>query len=74
MERADRLGFGRCPCGGSYTRSLVQIAFGEDKDPLTDVPQGRCPVCGGWVYRTPQLAVVTAAFVGGRVTPRRPVW
>jgi YgiT-type zinc finger domain-containing protein len=61
----DHQGFGRCPCGGTYEFHLVEVratVAGELKI-LQDIPQGRCPSCGGRVYKPETLEFIEASVM-----------
>jgi hypothetical protein len=52
----------KCPCGGGYERSLVQIRMAAKEPPvvLEGIPQGVCPNCGGRVYDAATLDLIEA--------------
>jgi YgiT-type zinc finger domain-containing protein len=59
-------GFGTCPCGGVYETQPVEVRMLVDDHSVTlsDVPQGRCPVCGSRVYSAAELAAIESLFQG----------
>jgi YgiT-type zinc finger domain-containing protein len=51
LPRPPSYDYGRCPCGASYESQTVEVSFEDEDVVLTDVPQGKCPVCGGRIYK-----------------------
>lgn len=65
LPRPPSYDYGRCPCGGSYESKIVEVTFDDADVVLTDVPQGRCPGCGGHIYKARVLECIER-FQGGR--------
>jgi hypothetical protein len=51
LPRPPSYDYGRCPCGGSYESQIVEVSFNDADVVLADVPQGKCPACGGRIYK-----------------------
>jgi len=54
--------FGRCPCDHDYANRVVEVKLASMTSPLSDVPQGACPACGGRVYKVETLRRIEALF------------
>lgn len=58
LPRPPSYDYGRCPCGGSYESQTVEVSFNDVDVVLTDVPQAKCPVCGGRIYKARVLECI----------------
>jgi len=61
-----KIDYGKCPCGGVYENRQVTVRLnvGGKVVELKDVPQGACPNCGGWVYKTEVLEKIESVMKG----------
>ena len=64
--------FGQCPCSGTYESILVDVnmTVGAEQVHLTGISQGRCPKCGGRVYKAGVLEELES-LLRGEQPPRR---
>lgn len=54
----------RCPCGGAYHQSAVEVRM-QSRDSaiiLPDVRRWRCDICSGTAYEARELEFVEALF------------
>jgi YgiT-type zinc finger domain-containing protein len=56
--------YGRCACGGTYESHSVPVTFQTTDVVLTDVPQGKCPDCGAWIYKARVLDRIERIYTG----------
>ena len=73
VEPLTRRAFGSCPCGGVYEQNVVEVKLspGGRTVSLSDVLQGRCPVCDSRVYKVATLEGIEALMSNRPPPPPR---
>ena len=56
--------FGQCACGGIYESFCEPLPVERIGITLTNVPKGKCPVCGAFVYKARVLDRIERTYSG----------
>lgn len=61
MMSSEPVVFGKCACSGTIDATMVEVRM-PGQEPISDVPQGRCPQCGSRYYKAWALQALEAVF------------